>query len=84
MLEEVSEAINKTNTHVSTCEVYGQSCHCKIDSKDLKDIKSEVETLQKQMKSINIVIDSTIAIIESMSAVLTPANPESAGHHLMM
>ena len=56
MLEEVSEVINETNTHVNTCEVYGDSCHCKIDSKDLKDIKSEVETLQRQMKSVNIAV----------------------------
>lgn len=45
----------------------------------MEDIKSDVESLQRQMKSINTVIDSTNAIIESMSAILTPSGPES-GH----
>ena len=43
----------------------------------LRDIKSEVATLQRQKESTNTIIDSINAIIESMGAILTPSSSES-------
>ena len=54
-----------------------QNCNCKLNSKVLRDIKSEVATLQRQMESTNTIINSTNAIIESMSAILIPSSSES-------
>ncbi len=54
-------------------EYNGHCCDSRIDSKVLKDIKSDVAALQTQMDSVNSIIDSTNAIIESMSAILIPS-----------
>ena len=43
----------------------------------MRDIKSEVATLQRQMESTNTIIDSINAIIESMGAILIPSSSES-------
>ena len=49
------------------------ACSCKEHITDLKNVKSDVAILRKQIESINRVIHSTNSIIESMSVILNPA-----------
>ncbi len=77
LLEELDETTNKTSTQINSSVYNGHCCDSRIDSKVLKDIKSDVAALQTQMDSVNSIIDSTNAIIESMSAILIPSGPES-------
>ena len=53
------------------------TCSCKQHIKDLKNVKSDVAILHKQVQSINRVIDSTNNIIESMSIILNPAGDDN-------
>ena len=54
-------------------------CACKVHITDLKNVKSDVAVLHKQIKSSNRVIGSTNSIIESMSAILNPAGAKNRG-----
>ena len=54
-----------------------KNCNCKLNSKALRDIKSEVASLQRQMESTNTIIDFINAIIESMGAILIPSSSEN-------
>ena len=61
-----------------------QNCNRKLNSKALRDIKSEVATLQRQMESTNTIIDSINAIIESTGAILIPSSSERAVYLTML
>jgi hypothetical protein len=74
---DLDETTNNTSTHINSSVYNGYCCESRIDSKVLKDIKSDVAALQTQMNSVNAIIDSTNAIIESMSAILITSGPES-------
>ena len=71
------EHLLRESTKRGSSSLNSHNCDCRIDSKVLKDIKSEVAILQRQMESTNAIIDSTNAIIESMSAILIPSSSES-------
>ena len=62
----VDEHLLRDGTKGGQSLLNSQNCNCKLNSKALRDIKSEVATLQRQMESTNTIIDSTNAIIESM------------------
>ena len=53
------------------------TCSCKEHITDLKNVKSDVAILHKQIESINRVIDSTNSIIESISVILNPAGADN-------
>ena len=46
LLEELDETTNKISTHINSSEYKGHCCDSRIDSKVLKDIKSDVAALQ--------------------------------------
>ena len=88
---DVAEAVSGVEPHVESYETVNEIivdskrpspncvCACKVHFTDLKNVKSEVAVLHKQIESINCVIDSTNSIIESMSAILNPAAAENRG-----
>ena len=55
----------------------GCTFSCKEHITDLKNVKSDVAILHKQIESINRVIGSTNSIIESMSITLNPAGADN-------
>ena len=71
------EQLSRDSTKGGQSLLNSQNLNCKVNSKALRDIKSEVAILQRQVESTNTLIDSTNAIIESMSAILIPSSSES-------
>ena len=77
LLGELDKTFDSTNIDNNSSMHASHVCDCKIGSKALKDIQSDIAILQKQMKSTSTIIDSTNNIIESMSVILFPSGSES-------
>jgi hypothetical protein len=77
LLGELDKTFDSTNIDNNSSMHASHVCDCKIGSKALKDIQSDIAILQRQMKSTNTIIDSTNNIIESMSVILFPSGSES-------
>ena len=88
---DVAEAVSGVERHNESFETVNEIivdskrpspncvCACKVHITDLKNVKSDVAVLHKQIESINRVIKSTNSIIKSISAILNPAGAENRG-----